>query len=393
MAALRITFLVVLLVAVSFLAFRDPNLLSSCEAPGAFDYIQYYASNQLLLAGQDPYDRATMSVIQEELCGEKTFVVGMYTPPWLLLYLKPILSFDFSNSALSWMVLNFLFLSIIVFVICRQLAPPVSIHPLIVGAALLFAPVLYSLQMGQISIFLCLFFCLFLVADHNKRFALSGLALVPLSVKPHIFYLFWVYLGWREFKQRRLKLIGTLVLGTIVSVALSEVLLPGGLYYWLNHMQSPPEHFIGGTFVANLRNLSFVLSQDSAPWLLVAVPAIVALLFLFLLIRRGDVVERHDAWCCLMCLSVWSSPYGWSFDYSILLPFQILLVKNLLLSHSIVKLFRSPILWLLAGVNILLLCRTYLGLDAYHFATWFPPMILVFWEWHKKLLNDRDGQQ
>ena len=78
-------------------------------SPGTIDFIQYWSAFRAVMDGANPYDPEVLRGVQL-LVGHDGAVavlpIMMWTPPWILVVLSPILWVGFSTAALLWICCN-----------------------------------------------------------------------------------------------------------------------------------------------------------------------------------------------------------------------------------------------------------------------------------------------
>jgi hypothetical protein len=125
-------------------------------SPGTDDFIEYWSAGQLLLQGRDPYDLYGLYRIEVSLGAPYKFANIMWNPPWLLLWILPLLLLPFEAAALAWLFLNLALLLACGTVIWQLLAPAQVGRRIAVAwvATLAFIPGLLAIRMGQMPMLL-----------------------------------------------------------------------------------------------------------------------------------------------------------------------------------------------------------------------------------------------
>ena len=101
----RILMLILLLGILGVLGTRLVNE-SHYGGLGTADFIQYWSAASLLIDGKDPYDPGLLLKVQQDLGRTQPQPLRMWNPPWLLIVLLPVLSFDFGLSTAVWLTIN-----------------------------------------------------------------------------------------------------------------------------------------------------------------------------------------------------------------------------------------------------------------------------------------------
>lgn len=343
------------------------------------DFIQYWTAFQLLIAGENPYDPEKLWQLQQLQGLVAPPVIFMWNPPWLLVLLAPILILPFALASELWQVCQgiFIFSSLLLSSKIFNLDKKSSFGIVLLG--LIFYPMWEALLIGQISNLLLFALCLaFYLISRGKDFS-AGLFLSVLFVKPHLFLLVFLALAIWTLQSGRTKWIcGLCVSFSLQIVAVlslsSQVLLQ---WYQSMHLESS----------ALLITRQEWMTATVATWLRVAVrtslnrdvlffPWIVALVGLVggvtrLTIRKKPIIWNKDlAW--ILSLSLLLAPYGWLFDFSLLLPvylFSLTMLRNREKSFALVLLICIQV--------TIFLCAAW-WLPAQHHYAWVPLVMLLF---------------
>ena len=149
----------------------------------ARDYIGYWAAGRQIVRGADPYN------VDEVLHLEKSVGLGDLqikitpSPPVGLAVVIPLGFLGARNGLLFWMMLQIACLSIALWLIWRLAGSPSSRLHLF---GYLFAPAVACLMAGQLGVFFLLGVALFLSWRETRPW-LAGAALLPMTLKPHLF--------------------------------------------------------------------------------------------------------------------------------------------------------------------------------------------------------------
>src|SRR5215470_9383175 len=95
-------------------------------SPGTSDFIEYWSAGQLLREGDSPYDFKKLYQRQLQLGSRHEFPIIMWNPPWLLVWIYPLLWLPFLSAALMWVVLSGALLLISATLIWKTLADPAT---------------------------------------------------------------------------------------------------------------------------------------------------------------------------------------------------------------------------------------------------------------------------
>lgn len=69
-----------------------------------YDFIEYWASSRLLLAGKNPYSLTDLHALQQSVGWTQLTPHIMWNPPWTLAFLLPFGSLDFQVARFLWIV-------------------------------------------------------------------------------------------------------------------------------------------------------------------------------------------------------------------------------------------------------------------------------------------------
>ncbi|MFQ5594683.1 MAG: glycosyltransferase family 87 protein [Anaerolineae bacterium] len=303
------------------------------NSPGTTDLVAYWTAGQLLLAGQSPYDFDRLYQLQLELGSQDMVPTSVWNPPWLLLWIFPLLLLAFPLAAMVWLVLNFGLIIACGTFIWRTLAGPSAARQIGIAwiATVTFLPALFTLGMGQISTIVLLGVVGFLYFASRDRDFLAGLCLALTTIKPHVVYLLWITVAWWIIAGRRWKTAAGVAGLLLPSVGLLLLRWPASVSGYLTVLQHPPVSYAAPTVGIVLRLLVFG-GADGTQFL----PSLAAGLAVlgYLLIRR-PTLNWKTAISPLLLLSVATAAYGWSFDFIVLLVPYIQIVIWFIEEHGV----------------------------------------------------------
>ncbi|MBP9837113.1 MAG: DUF2029 domain-containing protein [Proteobacteria bacterium] len=294
---------------------------------GANDFIEYYSAHTLYERSENPYDANKLFEEQQRLGQHDSRPLMMWNPPWIFVVLKPVLIWNFSQAIKIWLVINFALGVSSLFLIWNTYSN--KKEDLFLGALALciFLPFFFNIKLGQLGAFLCFLLCLYLWAFKNGHKFLTALSFFLFTLKPHIFFLHAIYLLYYLHKTKDYKLLSNIVLVGVIFISLTYLDNPSAISFWLrsfsentsNPLVINVESWQTATVVNLLRNIVSALTGNFSPVLLVLVPGISAIAFLYFLIRRGGSFNYIANFPTLVLLNYLASPYGWIFDQMILL--------------------------------------------------------------------------
>ncbi len=316
-----------LLVVMFVLAMQLLQLAQGLDygSPGTTDLINYWTAGQLLKAGYNPYDLGGLGELGLSASAPHFHATDIWNPPWSLIWLLPISSLFFPTAAIAWLLVNFTAFLGIAAVVWRMVSDSTkkqSIGPALV-TGVVFAPFLFTLRMGQISMFLLLGVVGFLYFIQRRQEMLAGAALAFTTVKPHVVYLIWIVVVWWIIKEKRWRvLLGTGGLLLTTSFILTW-LWPDWLSSYLSISTSPP--LFG---VPTLGGVLRLVLSDSL-WVQFLPGVVCAVALLVYLMFRSPHIHWRTAISPLLLISVATAPYGWTFDQIVLLVPYLQIVNQL----------------------------------------------------------------
>jgi Glycosyltransferase family 87 len=295
-----------LLVAILILGIDDKS------ATGR-DFIQYWALEQQLAHGANPYDPDAILHIERAVGMDKPGVLISLSPPVGLVYALPLGWVSAKTGLVLWMLLLLACTAVSVWILWLLHGRPESRWHVI---GLGFPPVLWCLIAGQLGIFFLLEICLFLYFIRRRPW-LAGAALALCALKPHLFLpLALVLLLWSITRKQIGVLVG-LAAGLAVSCGLTLWADPR---VWSQYAQMLHSVHIMDQFLPTVSvGLRFLVDRR-ARWI-EFVPEGCACLWAawYFLARRVRWEWDRDGLLVLL-VSAACTPYSWYSDQVMLFP-------------------------------------------------------------------------
>ena len=373
----------------------EPEQESSFGTIGTNDFIEYWSSYQLFSRGQNPYAPELIQPIQEKLGRKEDVPLMMWNPPWLLAMMSPILRLPFDSAARAWILINAFFLLGSVFLISTIPNTKKANFLPCLAAGVLFYPAWNCLYLGQVSLLMAFELAGTIWALERKRDILAGIFLLPLTIKPHLVYLVVIALAWWIIRTRRYLVAISFALWFIGLLCLTAHLgQASALWFWFEKLVNPTseQKFISvmswkvATLVGWTREVIAAALGTHVRWPVVVIPSASAISLLLYLIRKQKSMDWLEHLPPILCISLFTSPYGWVFDQSMLLIAAVALI-----SHAFAitenRLQRLSVFSLLLGLQVLTVGMLYFGFDMHHHFFWFPLGLLCVWTWGKKLVE------
>lgn len=359
---------------------------------GENDFLEYWTSYQLAERGMDLYKPELVMGVEQKVGWAEERPLMMWNPPWTLTLLQPILQMPYDEAARTFLGLN-IGLSIVI-VILAGIALGFDGGLLIAFALLAVGnfPLYLLLDKGQISLLPTLGIALLYLGLMRNRPIVAGLAMLPLSVKPHLAFLCFIPLLFEVVARRWKAFFLSAGIGMGILLFLTWILFPESLGFWWNrslHESSPLLIKVSSwkttTLSFLIRDVLRYYTGKLPTWPMWAIPlmsASVVLLFSVLRPRwlQGEAESgSHFAWKyllpLLLPLSIATGPFGWIFDCSSLMisAFAVLALAMEPKVSSRAKCILLACLFLLQGGTLFYGISENPTLEVY----WFYPLLFV----------------
>lgn len=281
--------------------------------PAGRDYIEYWAAEQLLTHGGNPYEHAQMLQVERAVGFTRNRPELWYSPPPVLLLALPLGWLHAKLGLILWILFQFVCLTASLYILwLLHGRPPTLIHL----AGYLFAPALLCLQAGQISILFLLGVSLFLYLHQRQPF-LAGLALFPCCLKPHIFLVFATALLLWIMARRAYAIVGGFFFALAASSLVVWLFDPN---CWAQYSQMMRTEGMLNEFIATLSCSLRLAIDPQATWLQFLPSALGCLWSCWYFLKKRAQWGWMDQGLLVLLVSVMCSSYGWFFDESVLLP-------------------------------------------------------------------------
>ncbi|MEW5978884.1 MAG: glycosyltransferase family 87 protein [Acidobacteriota bacterium] len=201
------------------LALTGGPLLAALHLPVA-DFSAYWAAARLQLEKADPYSPEQLLERQQAIGGSEFH--PFLNPPWSLALLIPFGLFEYPVSRLLFLIMSLLALAICANRLWRHYGGTTSERWVAQLLTFAFFPVLWTLNLGQMTPFVLLGVVGFLICVRAEKWLGAGAWLFLASLKPHVLYLIWPAVGLWALRQKR---AGVFLGGAIAMGAASLVVL------------------------------------------------------------------------------------------------------------------------------------------------------------------------
>lgn len=295
---------------------------------GVDDFIQYWAAARIALEGGNPYDSGLIDALQRAawpyerwFVRDDMFPVLMWNPPTIFPLILPLGLFDFPTAATGWLLVQSMLIVASIVMVHDELSKEEA-KPAMICLLATFYPLHLTLWWGQLSGLLLFAFAAALRC-WRIRPVLAGVALGFTLFKPHLLHLLysalvWTFLFSNGRRKIQLSKVACGVSCTLLAlVAVPLVWFPELFGYYAEALRrEPPIYWVTPTFGGWLQHGIGVHQV----WVRF-VPTVLAQLLLlgFALHRRLDFAEPRML-ALLVPISVVTSPYGWPFDFVLMIP-------------------------------------------------------------------------
>ena len=277
------------------------------------DFIQYWAAEQQLVHGANPYDVRAIYLLEKGVGLEENSPKVTFSPPIAFFYALPLGYLSAKTGLVLWLLLLLACAGVSAWILWFLHGRPDSRwHLLVFG----FPPTLACLMAGQLGLFFLLGIALYLLI-HEKRPWLAGAALVFCALKPHLFLPCVVVLLLWSGRRRDFRVIGGFLAALGVSSALTLGLDP---HVWTEYEQMLRSTRVMEVFIPTVSvGLRFLVDRN-ARWLeFVPEAAGCAWAACFYWSRR-DRWNWAEEGLLLLMVSALCTPYSWFSDEAMLFP-------------------------------------------------------------------------
>ena len=347
---------------------------------GETDFRAYWGASLLLSQGERFNDHDRLLVLQQTLTGfEENSALMTWNPPWILIVFIPLTLLSFDNAALLWIFINtffFIWSLEAIWAMWPEDKKVTGRKIWLYASLLLFFPFWNAIAIGQITP-MVLFGLVATFYFAETRPVLAGLCLALVTPKPHLVLItFPVLLIDAFYKKNWRLLIGfALALVTLTTIAL-----------WLR-----PSLFVdyftetGSSIQVGLVEAPLVpyMIANWIGWLpfryvgVLVVP--LALIYWFQEWRQFESPTRLlNLLVVFQLFSLLFAPYGFSFDYILILPiiWALLIVVT---PDTIAPWRRAIVLITILLSCVIMIALPIIELKSFKFLSWFVPIICLLY--------------
>lgn len=264
------------------------------------DFSNFWQAGRRLMLGGNPYNPILMS-----------------NPPWALSILIPFSLLDYPASRLLWFIFctGCVFVSAQLFWQFYQAPGEKKWVPWLVSIG--FAPVIAVLGKGQITPVLLVAILGFLFFEEKNKFWLAGIFAALGSVKPQIYYLFWIALLFWTIQNRNYQVAVGFFFAIFIMMGFVLIFNPQIISDYISGITSQPlTDWATPTFGGYLRLFVFGLDKFYIQF----VPVIFGLIwFVITWIKNIGRWNWSVQMPMLMLVSLTAGAYAWTYDQVVLL--------------------------------------------------------------------------
>jgi len=297
------------------------------EAPPAWipqavgrDFPIYWTAWQLVGTGQSLQEsQAFQPYLRDSLDSD----FALHNPPWILLGFLPFALMPFPTALTAWLLVNAIAALLAVrgaFALFGIPHPP----PLLYALGLCFPPLFTCLFYGQITLMLTTLMLALLVFLIKKQACAAGLCLAIATVKPHLFFIFVVFLAadWVRTRQWAVPAWGAVHFSLLL--LLTCWIHPQALSNWWQWaIEGGASGWMTATLSSWVRLLTWHLTGAVADWPTALIPSTALVVAMVWNFKREGPKPLWNQFIWGIGLSLVFAPYAWSYDFVLLLPWHI----------------------------------------------------------------------
>lgn len=277
------------------------------------DFIQYWAAEQQLAHGANPYDVSAIYRLERSRGMEEDFPKVTVSPPIAFFLAAPLGYVSAKTGLVLWLLLTLGCAALAMLLLWLLHGRPESRWHVLV---FVFPPTLSCLMAGQLGVFFLLEVTAFLYWRRTRPW-LAGAALALCALKPHLFLPALVVLVLESAVRRSFRALGGLVAALAVCCGLT-LAMDGQI--WAQYGEMLHAARLMDVFIPTLSvGLRFALDH-SARWIEFAPEACAcAWAAWFYWARRARWEWTRDG-LLVLAVSVVCAPYAWFTDEAVMFP-------------------------------------------------------------------------
>jgi Glycosyltransferase family 87 len=277
------------------------------------DFIAYWSAGQLLVHHGNPYSDVDVYALEKQEGFREAGASTMLNPPWAMIFVLPLGFVSAYVGALMWILLIVACIMVSVRVLQTVNHGEGSQDHLLAYA---FAPVLACIMGGQMSGFTCLSISLFLLWINTRPF-LAGVAAIALTIKPHLFGLFFLILLIDSIRKKDLRAMAGVCMGLVVATA---VPLAFNHHLLMQFLVRDRVAQIGEAFIPTVSFVLRLFIHRNSLWIQF-LPEVIAIawgIWYYHQNRKDWHWNKHGL--LVLVVSLWAAPYSTFLDELVLMP-------------------------------------------------------------------------
>ena len=279
-----------------------------------YDFITYWASGRIFLAGGHPYSQDAMLATEQMLGWPSDVPMMTFCPPWALPLSSILALFPFHVAQMGWFAISLVLncASAVGLWIYFDGKRSQAWIALIVCAT--FLPMGGAELLGQINPLMLASLTAFLLFVKGKHNFAAGLVTLGFGFKPHLLYLVALAILLWAIKQRAWTLLGGVLLGYIGTTVFAQIYNPNVADYLHRSVNDALEISCGlgwvlrAAFGVQRRWLQFLPCFFGLAW------------FLYYWKKHREHWDWQTHFPLLVLVSVSTSPYFWFHDFIMTFP-------------------------------------------------------------------------
>ena len=366
-----------LLLASLLLLWRLNGILTHPKYVPVDDFVRHWASGYIFITHGNPYSPEQIQVLQDQVTApfvKAEVITPNYIPPWTMLLLGVFGLFDYPISRLMWLIFNIILLLVSIELSWKLYSGPIKYKWLALLIGFSFGSSIAVLEKGQTTCLVLLGIVGFVYfVEYKPNFWIAGMFSSLITIKPQLFYLFWVALLFWSFKQRSLLIVSgcgfTLLALSSITLYFDSKIFTEYLRAFLDY---PPTLFATPTIGGYLRYYLIGINQFWPQF----IPVIVGLIWgVYHWNKHYRIWQWSKEIPVLIFASIILSSYCWTYDM-VLLVVPVLQAWIWLISarkDRILGIF-SLVHFLISFLDLIL----HRYLDDFWFI-WFAPATLIWY--------------
>ncbi|MEJ1367420.1 MAG: glycosyltransferase family 87 protein [Candidatus Sedimenticola sp. (ex Thyasira tokunagai)] len=355
---------------------RESEWKSHLSDFGTRDFVVYWSAFNAVKDGKNPYSMPAIYPFQDHVIKDEKLAQAFLNPPWALSIMAPVLVFDFTVARFLWIILNAAFIYLTIILIFNSLHGGDSSRTIDLMLGSLFLPSVWTIWMGQITLFLTVCFAAAFVSMMKGRAILAGLFLIPLTLKPHLFLVVGVVLAVYLLRKKLLPLMMSFIFGFLALQLITYLFSPQIYSNWLSMEYSPLIQKTSSVVTIIRESMQFVFGT-LVDWPVVAVPLVGTVLFVPWLLKQYGNSNIELLLPPSLCISLGIAPYSWLHDFSLLLVCQstlLVLVSRIKPPYAI----KIEITLMLVVLQLAIVIGI-VAFEGFQYLFWIPWAMLVIW--------------